>query len=329
MGTFLQSLFLFAIFYTPLRLLHENWKRLALPPWFIYPAGILSWGAVLSLVGPPYALVSLLKAVLKAPDVSAGFEIGAVLILISLLAKTLVDHPEILKWNHMKPFLQHSLLFRSYFGEHIDLFEELEKKRINDIHREISGNDIPDAQQKVRILSHSAPGQARQDLETLGAKPLQSAHLKTELEQLKLGTTIDISDTFKINVLKRPTNALYTQAYEMSLDPAERTLRFKVNFTNITVDAKFSAERLFRVKQEVYDLLQALVSEEWLKPYSEFFDLLFLTCFRVQLDGFDLPRQFPFMSIQVPVHELRAREGRIYNVADLHTIAMITMHNKQ
>lgn len=328
MGTFLRSLFLFAIFYTPLRLLHDNWKRLALPPSFIYLAGILSWGAVLSLVGPPYALVSLFEAVLKAPDVSAALEIGGVLILISLLAKTLVDHPEILKWNHMKPFLQRSLLFRNYFAEHIDLFEELEKKRINDIHREISGNDIPDLQ-KVRILPHSAPGQARQELEKRGAKPLQSAHLKTDLEQLKLGTTIDISDTFKINVLKRPTHALYTQAYEMSLNPAERTLRFKVNFTNIAPDMKFSAERLFRVKQEVYDLLQALVSEEWLKPYSEFFDLLFLTCFRVQLDGFDLPRQFPFMSIQVPVHELRAREGRIYNVADLHTIATITMHDKQ
>jgi hypothetical protein len=329
LGTFLQSLALFALFYAPLQLLHENWKRLALPPWFIYPAGILSWGAVLSLVGPPYALVSLFGAVLKAPDVSAGFEIGAVLILISLVAKTLVDYPEILKWDRMKPFLQHSLLFRSYFGEHIDIFQELEKKRINDIHREISGNDIPELQRKDKVLPHIAPEQARRELEKFRAKPLQSAHLKTELEQLNLGTTIDISDTFKINVLKRPTHALYTQAYEMSLDPAERTLRFKVNFTNITVDTKFSAERLFRVKQEVYDLLQALVSEEWLKPYSEFFDLLFLTCFRVQLDGFDLPQQFPFMSIQIPVKELRTRDGRIYSVADLHTIAIVTMHDKQ
>jgi hypothetical protein len=329
LGTFLQSLVFFALFYAPLRLLHENWKRLALPPWFIYPIGIFSWGVALSLLGPPYALISLFGAVLKRPDVSAGLEIGAVLILVSLLAKTLVDHPEILKWDQMKPFLQHSLVFRNYHAEHIDIFQELENKRINDIHREISGNDIPEVQRKVKALPHSDPEQAKRELEKFRAQPLQSAHLKTELEQLKLGATIDITDTFKINVLKRPTHTLYAQTYDMDLDPAERILRFKVNFTNITVDTKFSAERLFRVKQEAYDLLQALVSEEWLKPYAEFFDSLFLTCFRVQPDGFDLPQQFPFMSIQIPVKELRVREGRIYSVADLHTISVITMHDKQ
>jgi hypothetical protein len=329
MSAFLSSLVLFACLYAPLRLLNENWKKYSLPPWCVWIAGILSWGVLLSLAGPAYAMYKLFAAVLKAPNLEAGFEIGAVFILFSIIAKTLVDRPDILNFDQTKPFIRHSLCFRNYHAEHHDLFEALEKKNINDIHKEMTGHDIRESPRTVKVLPHIDPEHAKRELARYRAQPLKSVHIQSELAELRNEQVVDITDTFRINVLKHPTHRLYEHVYELRIDPSVQVLSFKVNLTRLTGDIELDPEKMFHVKQDLYDLLQALNTEEWLKSYASFFEKIQLTSFRVQLDSFDLPQHFPFMSIEIPVRELLMRIGRIYSVADLHTIAVVTMHSQQ
>jgi hypothetical protein len=324
---YFTSLVLFAVLYFPLRLLHDYWKKLSVPSWGVYIAGVLSWGVVVSLAGPPYTIGLACLEVAKHPNEGTAIEALIVIFLTGIILRTVTVHTEILDWGNMKSFLRESLFFRDYFAEHEDLFVQLEKKRIRDIHKETSGQELREPILQKRELRHTDPETAKRELEQLRAKPIQSIHFQEELGRLRGGETVDVTDTFMINVLKHPTHELYQHCYEMRINPEEKHLSFKVRLTSITAATTIDAERLYRIKQELYDLLQAIATEGWLKPYLEFFDRILVTSFRVQLDGFDLPQDFPFLSIDIPLRELRVREGKVYSVADIHTIATVTMHS--
>ena len=169
------------------------------------------------------------------------------------------------------------------------------------------------------------PEAARRLLEENRLKPIQSFHHADEKGRLKAGETVDITDTFTINTFKHPTHALYKVIHEMRIDAATRSLSFAVHRANITGDTVLSRSLIIGLEQDLYDALQALLDEAWLRPYREFFDKISVTCFRVRLDGFDLPQHCPFMRVEIPVAELQLREGKFYNVADLPSIATITM----
>ena len=325
MSTFIVSLFVFATFYFPLRLLKENWVKLSLPSWWTIPAGILSWGVVVSLAGPPIAIGYVCAGVVKSLSIGAAFEAAAVFFLSGIAANLVVVHREILDWDRMKPFIRTSLMFANYFAEQEDLFVQLEKKQIRDIHRENSGLELIESRPHKKDLPHTDPEAAKRMLDEARRRPLQSAHLPDEFRQLEAGETVDLTDTLTINTLKHPTLDLYRDCHEMRINAASGLLSFAVHFVRIAAEMAVSPDLIFHVKQDLYDLLQALINEEWLKPYTKFFEKISVTCFRVRLDGFDLPQQHPFMKIDIPVSELRLREGKFYSVADLHSIATITM----
>ncbi len=325
MGRFLTSLFFFALFYYPLRLLKDNWERLSLPSWWVYPAGILSWAALLSLAGPPIAIVYVCADVVQHLSISAAFEAAAIFFLGGIIANVVMVHREILDWDHTAPFIRASLMFRNYYNEQDDLFQQLEKKRIHDIHRETTGRDIVERVVTKKELPHMSPEAARRLLEEERLKPIQSVHLDEELDRLKAGETVDLSDTFTINTFKHPTHALYKDCHEMRIDPAAKILSFAVHQTRITGDTVLSREPLIGVEQDLYDALQALIDEAWLRPYTKYYEKISVTCFRVKLDSFDLPQQSPFLRVEIPVAELQSRAGKFYNVADLPAIATVSV----
>lgn len=216
-------------------------------------------------------------------------------------------------------------MFRNYFAEQEDLFVQLEKKKICDIHKEISGHDLVEAAPKKKEMIHTDPESAIRELEQFRAKAIQSVHLDDELASLKNGKPIDVTDTFRINTFKRTTHNLYPNCRDMRIEPVEKVFSLDVDFTGIRNDAALTSDLIFRVKQDLYDMMQSIISEDWLKPFTEFFDELSVSCCRIKPDSFDLPQRVPFMKVEIPVDELRIREGKFYSVADLHTIATITM----
>ncbi len=325
MAGFITSLVIFAILYFPLRLLKENWERLSLPPWCVIPAGVLAWGVVISLLGPPIAIIYACANVVAKPSIGAASEAIAVFFLTGIIANLVTVHREILDWDHMSTFLRFSLKFRNYFKEDEDLFVQLEKKEIRDIHRQTTGKElVEEAPLAKKELAHMDPEAARRMLERARSAPVASVHFEEEMRILRAGDPVDITDTFTVNSFKHPRHALYKDTHALRIDPVAKELSFAVHFVRITAESPLSSNLLFHVKQDLYDMLQALISEQWLGPYVQFFETLSITCYRVSVDSFDLPQQLPFMKIVIPVRELRSREGSFFSVADLHTIATIS-----
>ncbi|HTP13890.1 MAG TPA: hypothetical protein VMM37_09670 [Bacteroidota bacterium] len=325
MSQFFLSLAVFGLFYFPLRLLEENWVRLSLPDWWVYLAGILSWAAVLSMAGPPIALLAVCVDVVRSLSMGAAFEAAGLLFLAGIIANLVVVHREVLDLDHVLPFMRTSMMFRNYFKEEEDLFQQLEKKKIRDIHREITGKELVEPSSVKKELPHLDPATARRVLQEERSKPVHSVHLADEIQRLSAGETVDITDPFTVNTFKHPTHVLYKLVHEMRIDPTTRLLSFHIHCAQITSDTTLSRDVVIRLEQDLYDALQALIAEPWLKPYSIYIEKISVTCFRVLPDSFDLPRQHPFLQLDIPIAELQVRAGKFYSVADLPAIATITM----
>ncbi|MBI3005948.1 MAG: hypothetical protein HYY49_11135 [Ignavibacteriales bacterium] len=307
-----------------LRLLREAWGKKLLPGWFTYVGGVLAWITIVSLAGPVWAVIDLFSIIMERPDLGVGLEIGTLFILISIVAKVLIDYPEILDYARVQPFLLASLKFEHYTRKRDDIFEELDKHVIAQIHREQTGKEIPAGKPQRKFIPHTDPEQALREVERLRAQPLRSVHLKAELDQLKAGEVTDITDTFKLNAAKHPTHDFYQLASEVKITPVEKLLSFKLVFPNVNSQTAFDADRVFRLKQGIYDLLQALRSEIWLKPYQEYFSNLRVVCHRTDTDTFGLPIEKPFFSVEIAVAELVQREGKLFVATELDKIATVT-----
>ena len=323
MKSFLVTSAVFAGLWYFLRLLREAWGKKLLPGWFTYVGGVFAWLTVLSLAGPGWAIVDLFSTMFDHPDMGIGFEIGSLFFLISIVAKVLIDHQEILDYARVQPFLFASLKFEHYTRKRDDIFEELDKHTIAQIHREQTGKELPETKTPKKGIPHTDPEQALKELERVRAQPIRSAHLEAELSQLKAGEVTDVTDTFTLNSLRHKTHDFYELASGMLVTPQEKLLSFKLVFPNVNAQTSFDADSVFRLKQGLYDMLQALNSEPWLKPYAEFFGKLKVVCHRTDTDTFGLPIQQPFFSVEIECAELSRREGKLFVATELDKIATV------
>ena len=85
-------------------------------------------------------------------------------------------------------------------------------------------------------------------------------------------------------------------------------------------------DSVFRLKQGLYDMLQALNSEPWLKPYAEFFGKIKVVCHRTDTDTFGLPVQQPFFSVEIGKTELSQRESKLFVATELDKIATVVFN---
>lgn len=324
MGDFATSFILFGVLWALLRLGREAWGKNMLPGWLTPVGGVVAWSAVLSLAGPFIAIARLFLRFMKRPDVAAGYEFGGIAILGSLVAKVLIDHPEILDYDRVQPFLFACLKFQRYGQKRDDIFAELEQQEIRSIYKEQTGKELRFESEEKGIPSIT-PEQARTMLEESRKVNPRSAHLKAEVDQLLQGKETDISEALMINSMKAMRHALYKEITELKIDPSVKTLRFKVRFPELKAGVELTADRLFRIKQDLYDALQFLNMEHWMKPYAGFVETFDVTCHRVEMDSFDMPEPIPFMRVEIPTAELRRRETSIFIATELNKIAKVTM----
>ena len=328
MGDFVTSFVIFGVLWALLRLGREAWAKNQLPRWMTPVGGVVAWGAVLSLAGPVIAIARLFLRVMERPDVAAGYEFGGIAILGSLVVKVLIDHAEILDYDRVQPFFFASLKFQPYGQKRDNIFAELERHEIRTLYKEQTGKDLILENQEKKIPSLT-PEQARKLLEESRKVNPRSVHLKTEVDQLLQGKETDINEAFVINRMKVDRHRLYNEISDLKIDPASKTLRFKIRFPELSPGVELTAEKLFRIKQDFYDVLQFLNMEFWMKPYVPFVETFDVTCHRVELDSFNMPEPIPFMRVEIPTAELRQRENSIFIATELNKIAKVTMEGKK
>ncbi len=308
-----------------LRKLSEVAVQYDLPSWGIYLGGILSWAFVLSLLGYAAFTVYLIYDLLANRNLVAIY----VLMFIGVIGGMLLQGKEVLDSSRVFDYVRTSLRFEPYTLNRFRLDDELEKKKVKDVYRQITGKEAREMVGSPRLKTEAEIRRLQREAAVLAARQTQlgSPTLKDELKQLRAGHVVNLSDVWKINSFKRSTHEWYSNVSSLQIDPKTKSAIFHVNLPEMTRTHVMQTNTLFSFKQDLYAFLQAVSSEEWLKPYASFVDQLDVTCFGLETDGFGQTALYPFFHILISVSELAARAGKFFAVTELHTISRITFNN--
>ena len=285
--------------------------------------GLASWVFILSMAAWFLITLFLLFALV------AGLMPGAVLSLIwiALISGMAVRINESLDTATVFHYLRESAMFRPMKHSSVLLQEELDKKKIRDVHRETSGMPFPTIGTKKRLLTAQEIDQIRKEAVATPGRPVRSGRFEDEVRNLRTGTPASLSDPWKLYTFDHQLHDLYTEMSNIVIDPTRRMLHFRLNTPGASRQALDNPVFVYQWKQELYQLLQVPNTDPWLAWYNDFFDRIAILCFGIEPDSFGHTQMFPFFRIEIARKELSSRDGMFFNAADLHTIATIIFNN--
>lgn len=297
--------------------------RKELTPSMVTLAGMVSWLFMLSA-----AAWILLSFYLVYALVALG-SLGAIygLVFVGLCSGFAYQFNEVLDAGTVLYYLRDIALFRPMKPKTMLVQEELDKKKIRDIHSETSSTPFPVIQTQKRLLTEKEIQQIHRELHVRGKRPSRSDRFDEELKNLKSGAVTSIADPWKVYTFNHKFHDWYAEMSRVEIDPAARVLRFHLNIPDASAISLRDPLFVFRLKQELYQLVQVLNTDPWLLWYNEYFDRFFVVMYGVESDGFGHIQLFSFMKIDILRSALLEREGRFFNAADLQKISSITFDN--
>lgn len=320
MEEFITAIIVVGLFYAVLRFFKISWVKQSFPPSFIYIAGVFAWCTALALIAAVYSFISLSIDSISTLDSDSVIPLVIVLVILGIAAKLLYDRKEILDIRHMIPFLRSAVLFQPYDAKRQELVERQEKMQFAQAQKAASERIASGQPEEVMDISEEKSGSS--DMDGAGT---ESPPANTEFDMLKRGEGVDISEQFKSNTERLPAHPLYQFISLIRVDPSDKLLSFRMALPSSATEPELTPEKLQRIKQGVYQVFQALMAEQWLKPYSAFFTSVKSSCFRTRKDEFDMTRDILFMAIQMDVNQLRQNRGKPFNSTEFGKTATITM----
>jgi hypothetical protein len=285
--------------------------------------GLLAWIFLLAVSG--WGFLGLYLAYLLLSERVLGAIFG--LIFIGMASGFAFQANEVLDTSTVVQFVRRALVFRPTKPHSLVFEDELEKKRVRDIHAETSGRAFPTIGAKKRLLTKDEVQRLQQEAMTPKERPPRSMRFEEEVQRLKTGQLAHLTDPWKIYNFSQTPHELYAEMYELEIDPRTRTFQFRLNIHNATEMALQDPMFVFELKQDLYQLLQVLNTDPWLGWYSEFFDHIVVVCFGNESDAFGHMQMYPILRIDIVRSQLTDREGKFFNAADLQTICAFTFAN--
>jgi len=323
MEDFLTAIIIAGLFYAVLRFFKISWLKQSFPPSFIYIAGVFAWCTGLALVASVYSFISMTVDLISSFDTDSLIPFVGLLVVLGIAVKLLSDRKQVLDIAHMIPFLRTSLLFQPYDAKRQEMVERQEKMQLAKARKE-AAERVASGQPADEVIDISEDQSGKSDQTNAG---VESAQATTELDLLKRGEGVDISELFKASTAKLPAHPLYQFISLLRIDPSDKVMSFRMVLPSSATEPELTPEKLQRVKQGAYQVFQALMTEQWLKPYSTFFSSIKTTFFRVRKDEFDMTREILFMTIQIDVGQLRQYRGKPFNSAEFGKMATVTVES--
>lgn len=321
MEEFITATIVAGLFYAVLRFFKISWIKQAFPPSFIYLAGVFAWCAALALVASIISFFSMTIDLISSFDSDTLIPFIIILIMLGIATKLLLDRKEVLDISHMIPFLRSAILFQPYDAKRQELFERNEKFQLAQ-NKKTAAERVTSGHHAEEVIDISEDSTNEGDGDSAA---MESPLATTELDLLKRGEGVDISELFKSNTAKLPAHPLYQFISMLRIDPSDKLMSFRMVLPSSATEPELTQEKLQRVKQGAYQVFQALTAEQWLKPYSAYFNLVKTSCFRVRKDEFDMTREILFISIQMDMAQLRQSKGKPFNSAEFEKVAAILM----
>lgn len=289
----------------------------------LFVIGITSWifilGAAVWLLLPLYLFYVLL----------AMGGLGAVLPLafFAIVSGLAFQLNETIDSATVLHYVRESALFRPTRPQYMHIQEELDKKRIRDVHRETSDKPFPTTGKAKRLLTEQEVHQYKQEMTAARELPTRSRRYNEEIASLKAGETTSLADGWKVYTFDHNLHDFYTEMTQLQIDPSARALQFKLNIPDATERALQDPSYVYRLKQELCHLFSVLHTDPWLMWYSAYVDRITTVCYGIEPDSFGHAQLYPFMKIDIASLELHQREGKFFNAADLHKISTLTFNN--
>ena len=285
--------------------------------------GLLAWIFLLSVSGWGFLALYLTYLLLSEKVLGAIFG----LIFIGMASGFAFQANEVLDASTVIQFVRRALVFRPTKPHSLIFEEELDKKRVRDIHAETSDKAFPTIGTRKRPLTKEEVLRLQQEVLAPKERPPRSMRFDEEVQLLNTGHIAHLTDPWRINNFSQSLHDLYAEMYELEIDPQTRTFQFRLNIRDATETALRDPMFVFELKQDLYQLLQVLNTDPWLGWYSEFFDHIVVVCFGNESDAFGHMQMYPILRIDIVRSQLTDREGTFFNAADLQTICAFTFAN--
>ena len=289
----------------------------------LFLVGMVTWVFILSAavwVLLPLYLIYVLLAM-------GGYGVLMPLMVIFMVSGIAFQAKETLDSATVLHFVRESAFFHPIRRQNMHIPEELDKKRIRDIHRETSDKPFPTIGKRKRLLTEKEIDQYKQEVTASKKRPTRSRRYDEEVASLKSGAATSIADAWKVYTFDHKLHDYYPEMSQLQIDPNARALQFKLNVPDAAEWALRDPMYVYKLKQELYHLFSVLHTDPWLTSYSEFFDHITTVCYGIEPDSFGHAQLYPFMKIDIASSELHQREGKFFNAADLHKICTLIFNN--
>jgi hypothetical protein len=173
---------------------------------------------------------------------------------------------------------------------------------------------------------------ARNDPESLQRARLQASlskgkELDAQLSLLREGTTVDISELWYTQTKLRSFHSFCEKVQESRIEPNRKRFSLSIDFPEFHEEQLKDETTVLRFNRQLYDFLQSLNAESWLKQFAPFFESYFLICRAVRMNNNNTEVFYPFMKAGILVFELRKVEGFYFNPRKLSEIATVAFNN--
>ena len=211
--------------------------------------------------------------------------------------------------DETKDYIKEAIQFRRSAQSRLDLLSLIQHRQRQRTHF-IGGKD-PESLQRARLQ----------------ASLNKAKGVDAQIALLREGTTIDLSEVWSTQTKMHSFHPFCEKVEEVRIEPSRKRLAIFIDFPELR-ESHFKDEMIvLRFNRQVYDFLQSMNSESWLKPYTPFFENYFLMCRakRKNEDGMEV--FYPFMKTGIPVSELRKLEGSYFNPRNLSEIAAVAFNH--
>ena len=211
--------------------------------------------------------------------------------------------------NDTQDYLKEAIQFRRSGQSRLDLISLIQQRKRRR-RQPIAGND-PESLQRARLQA---------DLSKI-------KELDDQLTLLREGTTIDISEMWHTQMKMRSPHPLYEKVEEARIEPNRKRFSLFIDLPEFN-ETQFEDEmNVLRFNRQVYDFLQSIDSESWLKPYASFFESYFLLCRAKRINKDSTEVFYPFIKVGMLVSELRKLKGSYFNPRKLSDIATVAFNH--
>jgi hypothetical protein len=272
-------------------------------------AGIAAWVFLFSIIGWFAGMILTTLHFISSHDIKEIRIVTVAIVLTGYSTFFFIRSKSALGIEDTQNYLMEAFQFRRSGQHRLDLISLIHQRQGRQ-YKPVAGND-------PAFLRRSR----------LQAELSKAKDLDVQLALLRNGNTIDISELWHTQTKQHSSHLFFEKVQESRIEPNRKRFSLFIDFPEIREEQFQDETTVLRFNRQVYDFLQSINAESWLKPYMPFFESYFLICRAARMNNDNTEVFYPFMKAGILVSELQKLEGFYFNPRKLSEIAAIAFKN--